>query len=120
MKRPRKYISPVTKISGNVQIFASPEARTRPLPEVEGVLTISFKHEDSYHGMAIGPVFVTVQETYDAWLKAHGAAHTNGRGETRYLVPFGAKPDGRHDLGWMTKQQALEVADHYGVTLEDR
>jgi hypothetical protein len=89
------------------------------LPEVVGERTVSFKHEGSDHGVVFGPVRVTERARYDAWLKAHGSPYTNGRGETRYLVPYGAKPDGLHDLGWMTKQQAAEVAAHYGVALEE-
>ena len=114
----RTKIATTTKVTGNCQVMSSPGA-VRPLPEIAGPVTVSFKHESSIHGMAIGPVVVTASAPYEAWLKVHGLPHTNGRGETRYLVPFGAKPEGRHDLGWNTKTVAQEVASHYGVALEE-
>jgi hypothetical protein len=114
----KKKVSAVTKVSGNVQIISSP-AMQKPLPEIEGAVTVSFKHEDEIHGMAIGPVIVTAVEPYEAWLKVHGIPQVNGRGETRYSYPFGSKPEGRHDLGWATKLVAREVAAHYGVALKE-
>ncbi len=44
--------------------------------------------------------------------------HDNGRGETRHLIPFGSKPDGR-DLGWLTKPVAQETVDPYSSALEE-
>lgn len=88
-------------------------------PVVEGPVTVSFKHEDEIHGMAVGPVVVIASETYDAWVKLHGSPHINGRGEPCYLIPFRSKPDGRHDLGWLTKPVAQEIAAHYGVALKE-
>lgn len=89
-------------------------------PAVDGPVTVSFKHEDSISGMAVGPVVVTAREPYEAWLKIHGVPHTNSRsGETRYLSPFGSTPEGRHQLGWTTRHVAGEIAAHYGVALEE-
>lgn len=117
--RPKKKPSVVTQLPGtNVQIFSAPETQ-RPLPTIEGPVTVAFKHEDSIHGMAVGPIVVTASDLYDAWLKVHGSPYTNKSGTTRYLVPFGAKPTGRYDIGWATKQVAHEIATHYGVTLEE-
>lgn len=90
-----------------------------PLPKIAGPVTVSFKHEDQVHGVAVGPVVVVATEPYDAWVKIHGSAHVNGRGETHYFIPFGSKPDGRHDLGWLTKPAAHEIAAHYGVALKE-
>lgn len=109
---------PLVTTKGNHRVFSSPKTRA-PLPVVTGPVTVSFKYEDSVGGMAVGPVIVTAREPYEAWLKIHGVPHTNRSGETRYLCPFGAKPEGRHDLGWATKHVALEVAAHYGVALEE-
>jgi hypothetical protein len=112
-------VSAVTRVAGtNHQIISSPSMQ-KPLPEITGPVTVSFKHEDEIAGMAIGPVIVTAVEPYETWLKAHGIPHVNGRGETRYSYPFGSKPEGRHDLGWNTKLVAREVAAHYGVALEE-
>ncbi len=88
-------------------------SRTVTLPEISGLVTVSFKHEGETRGMAVGPVIVVDHKPYDAWLKANVAPGSIG-------IPFGAKPDGFHALGWMTKRQALKVAEHYGVTLEER
>ncbi len=109
---------PLVTTKGNHMVFSSPKTRA-PLPVVAGPVAVSFKHEDSVGGMAVGPVVVTAREPYEAWLKIHGVPHTSRSGETRYLCPFGAKPEGRHDLGWATKHVALEVAAHYGVALEE-
>lgn len=109
---------PLVTTNGNHMVFSAPRTR-EPLPVVSGPVSVSFKYEDSVGGMAVGPVIVTAREPYEAWLKIHGVPHTNRGGETRYLCPFGAKPEGRHDLGWATKHVALEVAAHYGVALEE-
>ena len=101
-----------------VSRVSSPKV-TQPLPEIAGPVTVSFKHEDEIHGMAVGPVIVTATEPYDAWVKVHGSTHVNGRGETRYLIPFGSKPEGCHNLGWLTKSVAQEIATHYGVALKE-
>lgn len=95
-----KKISVVTQIGGNVQIFSSPKATTKPLPEIEGPVTVSFKREDEFHGMALGPVTV-------------------GCGETPDTTSFGSIPEGCHDLGWVTKHVAQEIAAHYGVALKE-
>ena len=116
MKKPAR-VSAVTTVSGSVQIFSSPKVTA--LPEIAGSVTVSFKHEDAFHGVAIGPVVVVETEPYDAWVKLHGTAHVNGHGETRYLLPFGSKPEGRHDLGWVAKPVAQEIATHYGVALKE-
>ena len=116
--RSKKKISSVTQGKGNAQIFSSPKV-TQPLPEIAGSVTVSFKHEDDVHGVAIGPVVVIATEPYDAWVKLYGSAHVNGRGETRHLIPFGSKPAGRYDLGWVTKLVAQEIATHYGVALKE-
>jgi hypothetical protein len=113
-----KKISVVTQ-NGNFQVFSSPKATTRPLPVITGPVTVSFKHEDTVGGMAVGPVVVTARDPYEAWLKIHGVSHTSTRGETRYLCPYGSKPEGRHDLGWVTWHVASEIAAHYGVALEE-
>ena len=99
-------------------MLSSPKLRA-PLPVITGPVTVSFKHEDSVGGMAVGPIVVTASEPYEAWLKIHGVPHTSRGGEIRYLYPFGAKPEGRHDLGWATKHVALEVAAHYSVELKE-
>jgi hypothetical protein len=109
---------PLVTTNGSHMVFSAPKTRA-PLPVVTGPVSVSFKHEDSIGGMAVGPVIVTAREPYEEWLKIHGAPHTSRGGETRYLVPFGSKPDGRHDLGWATKHVALEIAAHYGIALEE-
>jgi hypothetical protein len=114
----KSKISPVTKVTENLQIFSSPKV-SKPLPEVTGPVTVSFKHEDSISGMAIGPVVVTAREPYAEWLKIHGVPRTSRSGETHYLRPFRSVPAGRHDLGWVTRHVAGEIAAHYGVTLEE-
>lgn len=121
LSKKKPQISTVTQVAGtNVQIFSSPQmVQKPPLPIVTGPVAVSFKHEDSMAGMAMGPVIVTAKEPYDAWLKIHGVPHTSRSGETRYLMPFGSKPDGRYNLGWATKYVAQEVAAHYGVALEE-
>lgn len=123
----KKKISATAKSARKIWPSAAPttlsplprERLLKMCPTVEGPVTVSFKHEDSISGMAIGPVVVTAREPYEAWLKLHGAPYSNGRGPTRYLVPFGSVPDGQHTLGWVTKHVALEVAVHYGVALEE-
>ncbi len=118
-KKAPKKISAVTQVAGtNVQIFSSPQTQ-KPLPAIAGPVAVSFKHETSVGGMAVGPVIVIARDPYDAWLKIHGVSHTSGRGEIRYLVPFGAAPEGRYDLGWATKHVAHEIAGHYSVPLEE-
>lgn len=116
MSRSRKI--PAVTTVGNHRIFSSPKTR-EPLPSITGPVIVSFKHEDSIAGQAMGPIVVTESEMHDAWLKIHGIPHTNRSGEIRYHYPFGAKPEGRHDLGWATKHVALEIASHYGVALKE-
>jgi hypothetical protein len=73
-------------------------------------VTVRFKDEDG----ELGPVVVIDHEVYDkdpviAKLKAEG----------RVGKPFGYKPEGITDLGWLTRRQALAVAAEHGVTLEE-
>jgi len=89
------------------------------LPVITGSVTVSFTHEDEIAGMTIGPVIVAAHDPYEAWCKAHGTAPDNKRGVLRYSLPLGFEPTGRHDLGWMTKQEAHKVAAHYGAVLEE-
>jgi hypothetical protein len=116
VKKNTVTVSPVTKGGHNVQIFSSPKSMR---PEIMGAVTVSFKHEDEFHDMAVGPVVVTAVEPYDAWVKIHGTLRINACGETRYLIPFGSVPEGRHDLGWVTKLVAKEIAGHYGAALKE-
>jgi hypothetical protein len=117
--RPKKKPSVVTQVPGtNVQIFSSPKTQ-RALPVIEGPVTVSFKHENSIHGMAIGQIVVIAHDPYNAWLKIHGSPYTSKSGSTSYLVPFGAMPAGRHDIGWATKHVAHEIAAHCGVALKE-
>jgi hypothetical protein len=107
----KKIMSVVTKTAGNAQVFSSPKVRTQALPEITGPVTVSFKHEDEVHGVAVGPVIVIAIEPYEAWVKEHADA--------RGFLPYGAKPEGCHDLGWNTKGVAHAVAAHYGVALKE-
>jgi len=113
-----KKIPAVTTV-GNQQIFSSPKATTKPLPAITGPVTVSFKHEDSVGGMAVGPVVVIDSAPHEAWLKVHGSAYTNRRGETHYLIPYGVSPEGLYNLGWVTRHVAGEIAAHYGVALKE-
>lgn len=89
------------------------------LPAITGSVTVSFKHEDEVVGEPVGPVVVIDRARYDAWLDVHGISHVNARGEIKRSPPFGSKPEGRHNLGWLTKRTAHEIARHYGVALEE-
>lgn len=120
MTRAKKKISVVTQVAGtNTQIFSCPKATTHPLPAIKGPMSVSFKREDEISGMAVGPVIVIEREPYEAWLKKHSIPNIDARGLTRLSPLFGSEPDGKHNLGWVTRSVADEIAAHYGVTLEE-
>lgn len=53
-----KRIPVVTYAGKNSQIFSSPKT-LEPLPDVTGPVTVSFKYEDAFDDMILGPVVVT-------------------------------------------------------------
>lgn len=69
---------------------------------------VTFKDEDEVDGVAIGPVRVIDVEALAADPVASGT-----------MWPFGYKPAGVTDLGWMGKPEALAVARSHGVDLEE-
>lgn len=83
-------------------------ASTLPVP-VGYTISVTFKHESESRGIAIGPVVVTDHEVFDEWRRKCGIT---GPG-----IPYGSTPEGVHRLGWLSKPDAIKVADHYGVTL---
>lgn len=114
-----KKISAVTEVPGtNHQIFSCPDATKKPLPVITGPVSVSFKHEDSIAGMAVGPVVVIAKEPYEAWLKKHSIPCIDARWLTRLSILFGSEPAGKYNLGWVTRPVADEIAAHYGVALE--
>ena len=70
-------------------------------------VTVSFKDEDG----ELGPVVVIDHDIYD---KDPVISKNNADGSVG--VPFGYKPQGLTELGWLTRRRAL--AEH-GVTLEE-
>ena len=84
------------------------------LPEVHGPVTVSFKHEDTQQGQPVGPVVVIDDATYDQDPEIARARESGQIG-----IPFGYKPQGQSELGWLTLSRARKVATHYGVGLTE-
>lgn len=82
-------------------------------------LRVSFKHEGEARGIAFGPVILFDVPVYEAWCKTHGSPVHGRDGATIYAIPFGAKPEGKIDLGWLSKPYAIAIAAHYGVELQE-
>jgi hypothetical protein len=69
-------------------------------------ITVSFKDE----GGELGPVAVIDREIYER----DPVVAQGGVG-----IPYGYKPQGLPELGWLTRSEALAVAASHGVTLEE-
>lgn len=89
-------------------------AALRMLPKVGERVSVSFKSEDEQRGQAVGPVTVVDHEVYD-----QDELVVKAQTEKRLGLPFGYKPQGQHELGWLTLARARRVAQHYGVELEE-
>jgi len=61
-----------------------------------------------------GPCVLWDAERFSAWRVAQGLA-PDGIG-----IPFGSQPDGMHDLGWLSYENAAEVARLHGLSLNER
>lgn len=73
-------------------------------------ITVSYKDE----GGELGPVVVIDHEIYD-----QDPVVARRRNEGSVGIPFGYKPQGLTELGWLTRSEALAVAASHGVTLEE-
>ena len=73
-------------------------------------LTVSFKDE----GGECGPVVLIDHDVYDK-----DPVIAKARAEGSPGRPFGYKPDGMTELGWLSRRDALAVAAEHGVMLEE-
>jgi hypothetical protein len=73
-------------------------------------VTVRYKDE----GGELGPVIVIDHEIYDK-----DPVIAKNKAEDCVGVPFGYKPQGLTELGWLTRRRALAVAAEHGVTLEE-
>lgn len=73
-------------------------------------VTVRFKDEDG----ELGPVVVIDHEVYDK-----DPVVAERRAEGSVGGPFGYKPQGMTELGWLTRREALAVAAEHAVTLEE-
>jgi hypothetical protein len=78
------------------------------------MIRVTFKHEGEEGGQIIGPVLVIDQEKYDNDPEVRAARERGSFG-----IPFGHKPEGMTELGWMTLAQARREAKKRGVELEE-
>jgi hypothetical protein len=73
-------------------------------------LTVSFKEE----GEEYGPVVVIDHDVYDK-----DPVIAKARAEGNPGKPFGYRPQGMTELGWLSRRDALAVAAEHGVTLKE-
>ena len=71
-------------------------------------VTITFKDEDEQDGVPVGPVIVWDTDKLDAWMRANVPDYDPDH--PAMGIPFGSKPDGMEELGWMSKPEALAEA----------
>lgn len=78
------------------------------------MITVSFKHEGTNEkaGLRFGPVVVTDTDAYDA-----DPVVAERRAAGAIGLPFGYKPAGVTNLGWLTEPEAEAIAAEHGVTL---
>lgn len=78
-------------------------------------ISVSFKSEDTGpNEEPIGPVIVIDHAVYDKDPEIVRRRETGGFG-----IPFGYEPQGRTDLGWKSRREALAIAASHGVQLID-
>lgn len=94
----------------------APKGKEIILPAIVGPVTVAFKHEGSVDDIPVGPVIVTDGTAFDNWCAANGVEMLKSGGR---LIPWGAKPEGEHRLGWLSIRDARKIAAHYGVELEE-
>jgi hypothetical protein len=73
-------------------------------------VTVSFKDEAG----ELGPVVVIDHDVYDK-----DPVIAKARAEGHLGRPFGYKPQGMTELGWLTRRDALAVAAEHGVQLQE-
>ena len=68
-------------------------------------IVVAFKHEGEDRGIPFGPVYVIDKDEADK--------------DPRTSIPFGEPLPGVTEMGWLPKPQAIEIAEQYGVELEE-
>lgn len=64
---------------------------------------VTFKDEGEY-----GPVYEYDLAVYTAWCDANAVVIGGG-------IPFGSKPEGEREIGWMTRSKAISYARSIGA-----